>query len=171
MRKAFLLLHLDRLVLEPEPIEGLDGLVGVIGVVIVDESISKTLACNDINLARRPPGLVTPSQRLTCDLVPDELAALHLPDGGEERPDLLLGHGLRQIVDDEVRPGGVVRGLRGARIGTGRDQGGAAATAAATARGPTGPAGPTTASSASLHRERKVCNTRCTNYTYYVYSM
>lgn len=38
----------------------------------------------------------------TCDLVSDELARLHLPYGREERADLLLRHGLRQVVDDQV---------------------------------------------------------------------
>ncbi len=54
------------------------------------------------------------AQALAGDLVPDELAGLHLADGGEERPDLLLGHGLGEVVDDQVGAGGVVGGLGGA---------------------------------------------------------
>ena len=84
------LTHLDGLVLKAEPVERLDGLVGVVGQLVVDEAVAEAL-----------PG----------DLVPDELAALHLADGGEERADLLLRHGLRQVVDDQVRLRLVVVGL------------------------------------------------------------
>lgn len=44
----------------------------------------------------------------TCDLVPDELAALHLTNGGEEGADFLLSHGLGQVVDDEVGLGPIL---------------------------------------------------------------
>lgn len=40
---------------------------------------------------------------LTVGLVSDQLAAFDVSDGREEGPDVVLGHVLRQIVDDEVR--------------------------------------------------------------------
>ena len=45
---------------------------------------------------------------LTCRLVADQLAALQLPDARKERPDVVLRHRLRQVVDDEVGLAGVV---------------------------------------------------------------
>lgn len=39
----------------------------------------------------------------TCDLISDELAALYVTNTGEEGPDLLLGHGLGQVIDDKIR--------------------------------------------------------------------
>ncbi len=95
----FRVYYLDGLVLQPEPVERLYGLVGVVGAVVVDEAVAKALA---------------------GDLVPDELAGLHLADGGEEGSDLLLGHGLREVVDDQVGAGGVVGGLGGAAAGADR---------------------------------------------------
>lgn len=59
------------------------------------------------------------SERLTCDLIADEFTRLELAYGGEERPDLLLGHVLRQVVDNEVSLGLLnVAALR--RVGRGR---------------------------------------------------
>lgn len=54
--------------------------------------------------------------QLTCDLISNEFAGLHLPDGGEERPDLLLGHRLGQVVDDEVGLRVLGRGARLHRV-------------------------------------------------------
>lgn len=41
-------------------------------------------------------------KELTSNFVPDEFAGLYLPDGRKQRPDLLLSHGLGQIVYDEI---------------------------------------------------------------------
>lgn len=41
-------------------------------------------------------------QFVTCDLIPHQLAGLDLSDASEEAAELLLGHVLRQVVDDEV---------------------------------------------------------------------
>ena len=38
----------------------------------------------------------------TCSFVADEFAVFHLANGGEERVDVILRHGLRQVVDDDV---------------------------------------------------------------------
>lgn len=49
---------------------------------------------------------------LTCDLIPDQLAALQLSNAGEEGAQLLLRHRLRQVVDNEVGLGlQLLRGL------------------------------------------------------------
>ena len=39
---------------------------------------------------------------LTLHFVADELSGVHLADAAEETVQLLLGHALRQVVDDEV---------------------------------------------------------------------
>lgn len=41
-------------------------------------------------------------KELTSNFVPDEFAGLNLPDGRKQRPDLLLSHGLGQIIYDEI---------------------------------------------------------------------
>lgn len=74
--------HLDGLVLQPQPVEGVDRLVRVLRAVVVDEAVAETLASH---------------------LVADQLATLHVSDAGEERLHLLLGHGLWQVVDYQVR--------------------------------------------------------------------
>lgn len=51
---------------------------------------------------------------LTSHFVSDEFAGLDFADGGKEGPDLLLSHGLGQVVDDEIRLT-VLRSLR--RVG------------------------------------------------------
>ena len=58
---------------------------------------------------------------ITCDFIPDELTALHLPDGGEERADLLMRHRLRQVVDNQV---GLPVALLAVRLGPGGQGGG-----------------------------------------------
>jgi hypothetical protein len=59
----------------------------------------------------RPKNL---SGQLTCDFVPDEFTALNFTNGGEEGADLLLSHGLGQVVDDQV---GLGLFLAAARVG------------------------------------------------------
>jgi len=38
----------------------------------------------------------------TCGLITDQFTVFHLADCGEERIDVILGHRLRQVVDDDV---------------------------------------------------------------------
>jgi len=70
---------------------------------------------------------------LTCDLVTDKLAGLNLADAAEQATELLLGHVLGQVVDDEVglavvggTAAGLHRGGAAAAVG-GRPVGGVAA--------------------------------------------
>lgn len=42
---------------------------------------------------------------LTCNFVSDQLARLDLPNAREKRPDFFLGHGLGEVIDDEIRLG------------------------------------------------------------------
>jgi len=38
----------------------------------------------------------------TCELVANELAAVDVADAGKQRPDVILRHRLRQVVDNQV---------------------------------------------------------------------
>lgn len=50
----------------------------------------------------------------TCDFVSNQLARLDLADAAKEAAELLLGHVLRQVIDDEVSLAVVIRaGLHG----------------------------------------------------------
>ena len=40
---------------------------------------------------------------MTCYFIANQLAALDLADRGEQRPDLLLSHRLRQVIHDQIR--------------------------------------------------------------------
>lgn len=51
----------------------------------------------------------------TCDFVPNQLARLHLADRVEQAANVLLGHCLRQIVDDQIRLAILQRPIR--RVG------------------------------------------------------
>ena len=44
--RLFFKSNLDGLVLQPEPVEGLNGLPGVVQVVVVDEAVAKALSWN-----------------------------------------------------------------------------------------------------------------------------
>lgn len=39
---------------------------------------------------------------ITCHFIADEFGRLHLADAAEETPQLILGHTLGQVIDDEV---------------------------------------------------------------------
>ena len=70
-------------------------------------------------------GSFPPYLYLTGDFIADEFAALDVADAAEEAANLLLGHGLRQVVDDEVRLGLLrltllAAGTAGRRLGVGR---------------------------------------------------
>ena len=71
----------DGLVVQREPVQVLYSLLRVLGSEEVDEGVPET--------------------RLG-ELVLDELAALHSPDGREEVLDVLFTHRVREIVDNEV---------------------------------------------------------------------
>ena len=116
--------HLDGLVLKPQPVERLDGLVGVVGLLVVDEAVAEALPghlvpaghSRSMILSRISFKDLNRTPLISLDLlsnsfVPDELAALHLADGREERADLFLRHRLRQVVHDEVRLVFLVVGL------------------------------------------------------------
>lgn len=95
--------HLDDLVLQPEAVERGDGLLGVLGAVVVDERVPEALPVEDV---------------IGEDghLVADQLAALDLADAREQRAYLLLGHRLRQVVDDQVGLGLLRRAGAGAVV-------------------------------------------------------
>jgi len=46
----------------------------------------------------------------TCGFVADQFTVLHLADGREQGIDVVLRHGLRQVVDDDVRLADVITG-------------------------------------------------------------
>lgn len=49
-----------------------------------------------------PPSTSPPASSHTCDLVPNQLAGLNVTNAAEEALELILGHVLGQVVDDEV---------------------------------------------------------------------
>lgn len=110
--------HLDCFSLQFETVERIDGLVCVIGIYVVYKAVSQTLTCRQ-RARRANRTSETSSQRSaaavaarrrsrrggakrTRYLVPDQLARLDLADAAEQTLELLLGHVLRQVVDDQV---------------------------------------------------------------------
>jgi len=57
------------------------------------------------------------SRLRACSFVSDQFAVFHLADGREQRIDVILRHGLWQVVDDDVRFGDVVAGRCGRIVG------------------------------------------------------
>ena len=119
--------HLDGFVLQTQSVQSVNGFLGILGSVIVDKSVAQTLPCFQIEKFEKKrktrwcirilsisstliSRLVHPPKNnynialkfKTCNFVADEFAAFNFADGSEKRTDLLLRHGLRQVVDDQI---------------------------------------------------------------------
>uniref|UniRef100_A0A1I8GPN7 Ragulator complex protein LAMTOR1 n=1 Tax=Macrostomum lignano TaxID=282301 RepID=A0A1I8GPN7_9PLAT len=73
--------HLDRLILQSQTVQRLDGLVGLLGLHVLDEGVAKALSRGTIA---------------------HQLAAFNLADASEEGAHVLLRHGRRQILENDI---------------------------------------------------------------------
>jgi hypothetical protein len=125
-----LYIHLDGFVLQTQSIESIYGFFGIFSSVVIDESVTQTLPCFQIESAngnrkkeRNRVDFLLNSDNIgvkikfqtvdklstiidlkikTCDFVADEFATLDFANGGEQGANLFLGHRLWQVINNQV---------------------------------------------------------------------